>query len=484
MSRSRRSAEAPAHPRLVLATVSLTQLLIVLDGTIVNVALPRAQADLGLSDGTRQWVITAYALAFGALLLLGGRVADFWGRRRTFVLGLALFGAGSAWGGLATTGGGLLAARGLQGLAAALMAPAALAILTVTFPGGRERNVAFAIFGAVAGAGSAIGLLVGGLLSEYLGWRWCLLVNVPFVVLGVVAASTLLVESRVPGRPRYDLFGATTVAVGLGGLVYGLTLAERSWTSPATVGCLATGVAGLALFVLVEARSDHPMLPLRILRHRGRAAAFLLQALTGAVMIGAMLYLTFHLQIVLGMRPLAAGLATLPITLGIMSTVPFATRLLNRIGPRRQLLVGPVVAAVGVASLCFVTVGGSYWREVLPGALLLGVGMGFTFVPLQNLALLGVEPRDAGAAAAAANAAGQVGASVGLAALTALYVAVTDRAAHPDSAQAAVDGYAVVFAVGAVLLVLCAVVAAVLVDRDAIPRAVDDLEDVPAVPVA
>ncbi|MFD6443766.1 MFS transporter [Promicromonospora sp. NPDC060204] len=465
------ASPAPAWRWWILATVSLTQLLVVLDGTIVNVALPSAQTHLGLSDTARQWVVTGYALAFGAFLLLGGRIADFWGRRRTFVLGLVLFGAASAWGGLAQSGAELLVARGVQGVAAALMAPAALAIMTVTFPHGRERNTAFAIFGAVAGAGSAVGLLLGGVLTEFLSWRWCLLVNVPFVVAGVVAALVLLTESRAEGDRRYDVLGAVTVSTGLAALVYGLTLAEESWTSGATLGMLALGLVLLAAFVLVESRSNHPLLPLRVVRHRARAAAFLLQAITGAVMIGAMLYLTFHLQIVLGLSPLLAGLASLPITGGIMVTVPFATKLLNQIGPRRQLIFGPLISALGVAYLSFITVDGSYWAQVFPGVLVMGIGMGFTFVPLQNLSLLGVAPHDAGAAAAAANASNQVGGSIGLAVVTALYVAVTANAADPGSAQATVDGYSAVFLAAAGILVAAAVVAAALIGKDAMKEA-------------
>ena len=347
------------------------------------------------------------------------------------------------------------------------MAPAALAIMTMTFPSGRERNTAFAIFGSVAGAGSAVGLLLGGVLTEYLSWRWCLLVNVPFVVLGVVGALTLLTESRAEGDRRYDMLGAVTVTAGLGSLVYGLTLAEESWTSVGTLGLLALGVLLLALFVVVEARSSHPLLPLRVVRNRARAAAFSLQALTGAVMIGAMLYLTFHLQIVLGLSPLFAGLATLPITAGIMITVPFATRLLNQIGPRRQLIFGPLIAAAGIGYLSFITVGGGYWSHVFPGVLVMGVGMGFTFVPLQNLSLLGVAPHDAGAAAATANASNQIGGSIGLAVVTALYVAVVNGAGDPSSPDAAVDGYSAVFLLAAGLLVSAAVLAAALIGKDA-----------------
>ncbi|MFF5093439.1 MULTISPECIES: MFS transporter [Actinosynnema] len=463
----------------VLAVVSLTQLLVVLDGTIVNVALPSAQVDLGMSDGARQWVVTAYALAFGALLLLGGRIADFWGRRRAFLLGLALFGVVSVWGGLAGSGAELLVARGLQGVAAALMAPAALAIVTVTFPSGRERNVAFAVFGGISGAGAAIGLLLGGVLTEYLSWRWCLLVNVPFVVVGVVAGGLLLGESRADGDRRYDVLGAVAVSGGLGALVYGLTLAEESWVSASAVGFVVLGVVLLGAFVVVEARTAHPLLPLRVFADRGRVAAFLIQGITGAVMIGAMLYLTFHLQGVLGLSPLLAGLGTLPITASITVTVPFATRMLERVGPRAQLVLGPVLAACGVGYLGLITADGGYWAQVLPGLVLFGVGMGFTFVPLQNLALLGVEARDAGAAAATATAANQVGGSVGLAVVTAIYAGVVARAEGPGAVERVVSGYSAVFASAAVLLCVAAVLASVLVGKGALQRA--DVESAPVV---
>ncbi|WP_432563625.1 MFS transporter [Kineococcus sp. SYSU DK003] len=459
------AASAPDH-RLrtwTLVVVSLTQLLVVLDGTIVGVALPHAQAELGLTDSARQWVVTAYALAFGSLLLLGGRIADYAGRKRTFLVGLVGFGVASVLGGVAADGATLLAARAGQGAFAALMAPAALAILTVTFPSGRERNKAFALFGAVSGAGSAIGLLLGGVLTQYLDWRWCLLVNVPFVVVGVVAGLSLLRESRAEGDRRYDVPGALTVTAGFALLVHGLTLIENADGLGRAVTLVAAGLACLLAFVVIERRSPNPLLPLRILTDRVRAAALTVQALVGAVMMGAMLYLAFHLQLVLHLGPLQAGAGTLPITISLMATVPFSTKLLNEIGPRRQLVFGPLISAAGVVLLFTrISADGSYWTQVLPAIVVFGVGMGLTMVPLQNLALLGVAGHDAGAASAAATAANQLGGSIGLAVLTSVYVAAVEGRSVPT---ALVDGYAHVFAGAAALLVVAGLVALVVVPR-------------------
>lgn len=243
---------------LALVVLSLTQLVVVLDGTIVNIALPQAQLELGLTDGERGWVVTAYALAFGALLLLGGRIADYWGRKRAFMVGMAGFGAASVIGGMAQTGLELIIARGLQGAFAALLAPAALALLTVTFPSGKERNTAFAVFGTIAGAGAAVGLVLGGALTEFADWRWCLLVNVVFVVVGMIGGGLLLPESRAAGRNRYDWLGAVTIVLGLGSLVFGFSEAERGWANPVTIGCLVAGVALLALFTWRQAKAAQP----------------------------------------------------------------------------------------------------------------------------------------------------------------------------------------------------------------------------------
>jgi EmrB/QacA subfamily drug resistance transporter len=453
---------------LVLGVVALAQLTVVLDATIVNIALPAAQADLGMSDGQRGSVVTVYALAFGALLLLGGRIADFWGRKRSFILGMAGFAAASALGGVATSGTMLLAARGLQGAFAALLAPAALAVLSVTFPSGRDRVRAFAVYGTIGGGGAAVGLVLGGVLTEYLSWHWCLLVNLPIAAVAVLAAIPLLRESKADGDTRYDIPGAVLVTAGLASLVYGFSRAESGWGRWDTVTFLAVGVLLLAAFVRVEARVSHPLLPLRVLTDRSRAGAYLASVLVGAALLGALLYLTFHFQIVLGMTPLQAGLASLPMTAAIVGTAPVVSRLLGTVGPRVLMTAGPLVAALGLFYLSFISVGGSYVSEVLPGQLLLGVGLALVFVPLQNVALHGIEPRDAGVASAAVTATQQIGGSIGTAVFTAIYAAVVTSSsptARPTPA-ALVDGYSSVFTAGAVGLVIAAPIAWALIRVD------------------
>lgn len=449
-----------------LAVLSLTQLVVVLDGTIVNIALPQAQIELGLSDSERQWVVTAYALAFGALLLLGGRIADYWGRKRTYLVGMVGFGAASVFGGMAQNGTELIAARGLQGLFAAMLAPAALALLTMTFTHGKDRNTAFAVFGTIAGTGAAIGLLLGGALTEFADWRWCLLVNVFFVILGLIGGVLFLTESKADGDNRYDVWGAITVILGLGSLVYGFSLAEGGWGSADTIAFLAIGVVLLALFVWIETRVAQPLLPLSIVANRVRGGAFLIQAVTGSVMIGATLYLTFHLQIVLGMAPFASGLASLPLTLAIMIVAPIATKLLPQSGPRPMMIGGPLLVAVGLVYLSRITADGDYFVQVLPALVLMGFGMGFVFVPLQNLALSGVAPHDAGAASATANSAMQIGGSIGLSIFTAIYAATagaTSGLTGTALLEAFTSGYSATFLAAAVGMVLASVIAAVFI---------------------
>ncbi|GAA1955021.1 MFS transporter [Agromyces allii] len=450
---------------LGLVVLSLTQLMVVLDGTIVNIALPDAQIELGMSDGLRQWVVTAYSLAFGALLLLGGRVADYWGRKRTLLVGMVGFGAASLYGGIAQSAAELIVARGLQGAFAALLAPAALALLTVTFPSGRDRNVAFAVFGTIAGAGAAVGLVLGGVLTEFVDWRWCLLVNLVFVVIGFVGGLFTLGESRAGGENRFDLAGAVTVTLGLGSLVYGFSLAEGGWGQLSTIGFLALGVVLLALFVWVESKVAQPLLPLRVVADRIRGGAFLIQAIAGSVMIGSTLYLTFHLQIVLGMSPLGAGLASLPLPIAITLTAPVVTRLLARFGPRPLLIGGPLVVAAGLLLLSGITAGGVYAAEVLPGMVVMGVGMASVFVPLQNLALFGIAPHDAGAASATANSAMQIGGSIGVSVFTAVYASVfaASGLAGAEAPTAMTDGYGATFVAAAIGMVAASVIAIALV---------------------
>ncbi|MBF0720907.1 MFS transporter [Sanguibacter inulinus] len=452
------SSHTPRRDWIVLAIVALVQLVVVLDGTIVTIALPQAQTDLGLSDGERSWVVTAYALAFGGLLLLGGRLVNYLGLKKAFMIGIVGFAIASGFGGVVQNGTELIIARGLQGVFAALLAPAALAILTITFTSGRERNIAFAVFGTVAGVGAAVGLLLGGLLTEYATWRWCLLINVPIAVVIVVAGSTSLRHSPPDRENPIDGWGALLVVLGLGAVVFGLTEAEKSWTSPQVIVSLVLGVLLVAAFVVTQARRAHPLLPLRVVTHRVRGTAFAIQAIAGAVMIGSMLYLTLHLQIVLGMKPFEAGLATLPQTVLIMVVAGVGSRYLEAIGPKPFLVLGPVLTAAGLFWLSFITAGGSYATHVLPGLALTGIGMGMVFLPLQNVALRGVSPQDAGVAGALSTASMQIGGSVGLAVWTTVAAGATGSAMTID---AMVDGYGAVFLGSALLMLVGGIIALV-----------------------
>lgn len=448
-----------------LAILALTQLVVVLDTTIVTIALPQAQLEIGMSDAQRQWIVTAYALAFGSLLLLGGRIADYWGRKRTFMVGMVGFGAASAWGGLAQSGTELIVARGVQGAFAALLAPAALAMVTVMFAHGRERNIAFAIFGTVAGTGAAIGLVLGGVLTEFVSWRWCLLVNIVFVVIGLVGGAILLRESKADGDNRYDVWGTITVTLGLGSLVYGFTLAEHGWGSLDTVAFLALGVLLLAAFVMIQLRVKQPLLPMRVILNPVRAGAFLIQTVIGAVMIGSMLYLTLHFQIVMGLSPFIAGLANVAMTVVIFACSPFVTKALNAFGPRPLMIVGPLFAAAGLFYLMGVSPDGNYFVQVLPALVLLGIGLAMLFVPLQNLALTGVRAEDAGVASATVNSAFHIGGSIGLAVFTAVYSSTVADALAEGAQQmrAFTDGYSTAFFASGIAMLAASVLAIFLI---------------------
>jgi EmrB/QacA subfamily drug resistance transporter len=442
-----------AHPHRwwLLAFLSLAQLMVLLDATIVNIALPEAQVALGLSDAERTWVVTIYALAFGALLLLGGRIADYWGRKRSFLLGLSGFAVASIIGGLATTSGQLLLARGLQGAFAALLAPAALAILTLTFPSGKDRIKAFTVFGTIGGVGAAVGLLLGGVLTEYASWHWSLLVNVPIALIGLAGAIPLMRESRAHGNTRYDIPGAVLVVLGLGSLVYGFAQAEHGWGRTETILFLALGVVLLAAFVRVESRVSNPLLPLRVVVDRVRGGAFLVSMVLGAGSIGALLFLTIYLQVVLRFTPLQSSLASLPLIATLMITATILSGVLPRTGVRLPMTIGPVIGAAGLVWLSRITVEGNYAVEVLPGVVLLGIGVALAQVPLQNVALARIGDRDAGVASAAVTATQQIGGSIGAALFTALYAAAITAylASHPAGPtvqlEAFVSGYSTAF---------------------------------------
>ncbi|MDT7840807.1 DHA2 family efflux MFS transporter permease subunit [Streptomyces justiciae] len=464
-----------------LVVIALAQLMVVLDMTIVNIALPSAQADLNMSDGNRQWVITAYTLAFGGLLLLGGRVADLVGRRTTFMVGLLGFAAASALGGAATGSGMLFGARALQGVFAALLAPSALSLLATTFTDPKDRGKAFGVFGAIVGAGAAIGLLAGGVLTEYLDWRWCLYVNVPIALVAFAGAWTLLSPGERHPDARLDVPGALLGSAGMLSLVYGFSEAEsRGWGDGLVLTLLIGGVVLLAAFGVWQTRARVPLLPMSVVRDRQRVGAFLTVLLVTIGMFGVFLFLTYYMQGVLGYSPLKTGVAYLPITAGmIVGSTQIAARLLNRVPPRTLMVPGLLVAAGALALIAQVGVEPAYASHILPGMLMLGLGMGTAMMTSVSLATGSVAPRDSGAASATFNTAQQVGGSIGTALLNTIAASVTARylTAHAGpgvnrrelAARASVHGFNVAtwWAMGALLL--AAVVAGVVVNADRAP---------------
>ncbi len=453
-----------------LAVIVLAQLMIVLDASVVIVALPSAQHSLHISTGDRQWVMSAYTLAFGSLLLLGGRIADYLGRRRMFIVGLIGFGLASALGGLAQNPAMLFGSRALQGAFAAVMAPAALSLLTVTFTEAHERARAFGVYGAVAGSGAAIGLVLGGTLTQLASWRWTLLINVPIALIAAVAATRVLSESRSESNEGYDLVGAATVTGGLFLLVYGFTTAgSDGWSAPITMALLAGSVLLLALFVRTELRTAHPLLPLRVVLDRNRGGSFLTSLLVGSAMLGTFLFLTYFFQATLHYPALKTGFAFLPFSGGIIMGAGVASRLLPRIGPRALMVTGLLLALCGLVWFTQLGVHSTYLAHVLPPEVLVSLGMGMTFVPMSSTALIGVDPHDAGVASALLNSTQQIGGSLGTALLNTVAATATASylATHVHSAVttqvASVHGYTIAFTVSAVLLAGAALAAGVLV---------------------
>ncbi|MFJ4539130.1 MFS transporter [Streptomyces tibetensis] len=462
-----------------LVVIALAQLMVVLDATIVNIALPSAQRDLGMTDGNRQWVITAYTLAFGGLLLLGGRIADLVGRKRTFVIGLVGFAAASALGGAATGAGMLFGARALQGVFAAVLAPSALSLLTTTFTDPRERGKAFGIYGALAGSGAALGFIVGGLLTEYLGWRWCLYVNVPIAIAAVLGALALLHDRPGHAGARLDVPGVLLGCGGLVAIVYGFSEAEsRGWTDPVVLSLFAAGAVLLALFVWWQSRAPMPLLPLHIIRDRNRAGCFLTMALAVIGMFGLFLFMTYYLQAVLVYSPVKTGLAFLPLTAAIIiGSTQISARLLQRVPPRMLMVPGMVLAAGGMVILTQMTTHSSYAGEILPALLLLGLGMGLTFMPVFATATAGVAPHDSGVTSATVNTSQQVGGSIGTALLntiattsTATYV--TAHLTNPSDRtrivrEGVVHGYTVAIWWAAGIMLLAGLIAGLMVTTKA-----------------
>jgi EmrB/QacA subfamily drug resistance transporter len=456
MTSDRAAPGASDHRRRrwwILAVLGIAQLMVVLDATVVNIALPSAQKALHFSNANRQWIITAYALAFGSLLLLGGRIGDLFGRKRTFIGGALGFAVASALGGAAQSFDVLVAARALQGMFAALLAPAALSLVTTTFTDPDERGKAFAVWGAIAGGAGALGLLLGGVLTQSLSWRWTMFVNLGFAIPAALGAFALLQSESNALKPRIDVPGTLTATGGLFAVVYGLAQAQtHGWGASTTVGFLATGVLLLASFVMLQARSRNPLLPLAIVLERNRAGSFLALGVLGAGMFGVFLFLTYYLQQTLGYTPLKTGLAFLPLTGALVITSSLAsTRVLPRTGPRPLFAVGMALAAIGLALLAQLGVNASYATQVLPGLTLVGAGLGLVFPPATNIATSRVNAADAGVASALVNTAPQIGGSIGTALLSTLAASATSSylAGKPPTTNllthAAVHGYTTAF---------------------------------------
>src|SRR5579872_4266709 len=460
-------AAAPSRRWWILGVVGLAQLMVVLDATIVNIALPSAQRALAFSNADRQWVVTAYSLAFGGLLLLGGRLSDLVGRRRMLIIGLIGFAAASAVGGAATSFALLVIGRGAQGAFGAMLAPAALSTLTVTFTNPAERGRAFGVYGAIAGAGGAVGLLLGGVLTEYLSWRWCLYVNVVIAVIAVAGAVRLLTAHPRDPDVHIDWPGTVLVVAGLVAVVYGLSEADtKGWGAPTTVVLLVAGVVLLAAFVLVEQRVQHPLLPLRIVLNRFRGGAYLAIGLSAIGVFGIFLFLTYYLQLTLAYSPVKSGLAFLPMIAAIIAASTTSSGvLMPRFGPRPLIPAGLLIAAGGLAILAAqLGLRTSYPAWILPALVLVGAGLGVVFGCALNTATYGTGAADAGVAAALVNTNQQVGGSIGTALLNTLAAsALTSYVlAHGRGplvlAQAAVHSYVVGFWVSAAILVGSAVV--------------------------
>lgn len=456
---------------LALAVIGIAQLMIILDASIVNIALPNAQHALHISNSDRQWAITAYTLTFGGLLPLGGRVGDYLGRKRIFLMSLFGFAGASALGGAAQSGAMLFGARAIQGVFAALLAPAVLSLITTTFTEVKERAKAFAVYGAISGTGGALGLIAGGALTQYLSWRWTLLVNTPIAIAVAFAAFPLLKESRADGDRRFDIPGTVAVTGGLALLVYGFTEASiHGWAATRTLGLLIVAGIILAQFIVWETRAKNPILPLRIVLHRNRGGAYLAFLLTTLGMFSSFLFLSYYFQGVLHFSPLKAGIAFLPFPLGVITSSTIASKTLPRFGPRALAMTGFTSATLGMLWLTQLPAHSAYWVHVVPAMLLISLGMGQVFVPLSSTALLGVPNHDAGAASALVNTMQQIGGSLGIALLNTIATSATASFAVSHhvlttGAAAQVHGFRTAFEVSVGILAFAFLVVATLIRR-------------------
>lgn len=452
---------------LILAVVCVAQFMVVLDVSIVNVALPDMRHDLHMSASGLAWVLNAYTLTFAGFLLLGGRAADLYGRRRLFLIGVAVFSLTSLVGGLAQTGGELIIARGLQGLGGAVLSPATLTILTTTFTDPRARTRALGLWSAVAGAGGATGVLAGGVLTDLLSWRWILFINVPIGLAVIVAARFVIPESRAEGdRPSLDWAGALSVTGGLVAVVYGVVSTDtHAWTSTQVLSSLAAGVALLAVFLLIEARHPHPLVPLRLFRSRALTGANLIMILVGSAMFALFFFLSQFLQDIQGYSPLGAGLAFLPMPLAIIAGTQLSSRLLARFAARTLLVIGALISSIGLLMLSRLGVDSSYALAIgLPGAITT-FGVGMCFVPVTLAATNGIAAGDAGLASGLINTTRQIGGSLGLAGLLTVATSRMHATAAEGARVAETAGFTRAFAVSSVLLLMAALVAFVVIPR-------------------
>ena len=459
------AGQAPDRWR-TLFVVAIAQLMIVLDSSIVNIAIPRAKLDLGISDANQQWVITAYTLAFGSLLLLGGRIGDFMGRKKIFLIGLIGFAGASALGGIASTQGLLFGARALQGVFAALLAPAALSIISVTFTVPAERAKAFGVMGAISGGGAAIGLIVGGTLTEYFSWRWCLGVNVPIAIIACFLATRFVHESKAEGNRTYDIPGVITATAGLFSLTYGFNQAATSgWAAGHTLGFLGAAVVLLIAFVMIEKRVANPMMPLRVVTDRNRGGSYLGSLVVGAGLFSMFLFLGLYLQVILGYSPLKSGFAFLPFTAGIIVFAGIASQLLPKFGPKPLMIPGLIASSLGLLLLARITPDTSYIGYVLPALLIMSSGMALVFIPLTSTSLHNVSNHDTGVASAMVNTSQQIGGSLGTALLNTVAATATASYATAHSSLgklvhpfAMTHGFTIAFKFSAGLLFIGALV--------------------------
>jgi EmrB/QacA subfamily drug resistance transporter len=473
-------ADTPASNRwAVLAVLGVAQLMVVLDATIVNIALPSAQKALHFSTDNRQWVITAYALSFGSLLLLGGKLGDLFGRKWTLVGGLVGFSIASALGGLAQSFGMLVAARALQGAFGAILAPSALGLLTVTFQGSPDRPKAFGIFSAIAAGGASVGLLLGGVLTQALTWRWCLYVNLAIAVPTAVMAVRIIRNQRRPERAPIDVRGVLVASAGLFALVYGFSSAETSsWSNTITVVALAASAVLLVSFIALERRVEHPLLPLHIVWDRARGGAYASIALAGSAVFAVFLFLTYYLQQGLGESPLMTGVDFLPMTgLIVLTATTVQTKVLPRTGAKPLIMLGMTLGFVAMITFTQLTPHAAYASHVLPGLMLTGVGMGCIFAPAFGTATLGVKSSDAGIASAMVNTSQQVGGSVGTALLSTIFASAAAgyAGAHIHTSAlttvAALHGYTTAFDWAAGIFGLGLLVATLILPSDGAARA-------------